>query len=130
MIHHVAKKKIPFVDKSGLKVKPEKPNGIKLEKFVFDVFEFAKYVTFAHIVILLTAQYFINICLIYSANRFSVLEVLREDYFSPLKNSDDSPKDNPTTARLSLFNLHQRWVLNAGGAFVDAEGNTLPLCSR
>lgn len=42
LCHHVAKKKIPFVNESGELVEPTQPNGVKLEKFVFDVFAFAK----------------------------------------------------------------------------------------
>lgn len=40
--HHIAKKKIPHVNTSGELVKPTTPNGMKLEKFVFDVFTFSR----------------------------------------------------------------------------------------
>ena len=39
---HVAKKKIPCLDASGALVAPEKPNGVKLEMFIFDSFPCAR----------------------------------------------------------------------------------------
>lgn len=42
LIHHVAKKKIAHVGSEGKVVTPAQPNGIKLEKFVFDVFQFTR----------------------------------------------------------------------------------------
>uniref|UniRef100_A0A1A9VF40 Translocon Sec61/SecY plug domain-containing protein n=1 Tax=Glossina austeni TaxID=7395 RepID=A0A1A9VF40_GLOAU len=86
---HVAKKKIPFVDNSGKRITPDKPNGIKIEKFVFDVFQFAE--------------------------NFVAMEVPRDEEFSALKNSDSAGKDCPSTARADLYRLHKKYIEAAGG---------------
>ncbi|XP_062581320.1 UDP-N-acetylhexosamine pyrophosphorylase-like isoform X2 [Saccostrea cucullata] len=106
MKHHVAKKKIPHVSDKDSKVtiKPDTPNGIKMEKFVFDVFHFA--------------------------TSFAVWEVIREDEFAPLKNADTADKDTPTTCRRALLNLHHRYLLAAGAQFVDKDGKVLPPSSE
>ncbi|KAM9841570.1 UDP-N-acetylhexosamine pyrophosphorylase-like protein 1 isoform 2-T3 [Aulostomus maculatus] len=96
---HVAIKKVPFLDSCGNQVKPSKPNGIKMEKFVFDVFPFSR--------------------------TFVVFEVLREEEFSPLKNADGAATDSPTTARNALLAQHCRWAAVAGASLLDKHGNVL-----
>ncbi|KAJ8704856.1 hypothetical protein PYW08_012176 [Mythimna loreyi] len=90
---HVAKKKIPYVDHEGIRQKPTEPNGIKMEKFIFDVFEFAE--------------------------NFICLEVAREVEFSALKNADAVKKDCPSTAREDLLRLHRKYIREAGGVVED-----------
>lgn len=51
--------------------------------------------------------------------QFAVLEVAREEEFSPLKNGRDSPTDSPDTAQRDLYNLHYNYILRAGGKFID-----------
>lgn len=95
--HHVARKKIPFVDtETGNTVKPEKPNGIKLEQFVFDVFPMLE------------------------LNKFACMEVKREDEFSPLKNGRGTGEDDPDTSKRDIMNQGQRWAEAAGATIVSA----------
>ncbi|MBN3319432.1 UAP1L protein, partial [Atractosteus spatula] len=101
---HVALKKVPCVDEEGNWVKPEKPNGIKMEKFVFDVFQFSR--------------------------DFVAFEVRREEEFSPLKNADTATKDTPATARRALLSQHYRWALAAGASLVDSQNRKLPPTPR
>lgn len=100
---HAAKKKIPYVDDDGNRCKPEKPNGIKIEKFVFDVFKFSK--------------------------NLMVWEGVREEDFSPLKNADSAGLDCPSTARNDVLKLHKKWLLNAGAKAVVGDVEVSPLVS-
>jgi len=94
--HHVAKKKIPYIDSEGALVKPDKPNGIKMEKFVFDVFRFAK--------------------------NFVVWECLRDEEFAPLKNAEGASDFSPSHCRKSLLALHQKWLRIAGAKLINGDG--------
>ncbi|XP_011403573.1 PREDICTED: UDP-N-acetylhexosamine pyrophosphorylase-like protein 1 [Amphimedon queenslandica] len=93
LVHHIAKKKIPYIDDTGMRVEPTSPNGIKMEKFVFDVFQFSE--------------------------KFSVFEVVRDEEFAPLKNGLDSPTDSPVTVRQALMNLHYKYIQRAGGTITS-----------
>jgi UDP-N-acetylglucosamine/UDP-N-acetylgalactosamine diphosphorylase len=96
--HHIAKKKIPYCDlSSGEQNKPEKPNGIKLEQFVFDIFP--------------------RIPL----DKFACMEVKREDEFSPLKNARGTGEDDPDTSKRDVFQQGRRWVEAAGATFVSED---------
>ncbi len=94
---HRADKKIPTVDANGQPVKPEKPNGIKFEMFVFDALPFA-------------------------ANPL-VIEALRADDFSPVKNAEGV--DSPKTSREDQIRQYVRWLREQGVA-VQTDPSGLP----
>lgn len=103
-VYHLARKAIPYADPdTGATVSKEvlagKGNtGIKLESFIFDVFP--------------------------AARAMAVLEISRDDEFSPVKNAPGSKEDSPDTARAMIAKLHTTWlqqagVTLAGGAVVE-----------
>lgn len=83
---HRAEKKVPYIDAGGVLVKPEKPNAIKLEQFVFDALPFA-----------------------YNA---IVYETDRREEFSPVKNAEGA--DSPESCREHQIARASRWLSNAG----------------
>ena len=98
--HHVAKKKIPCINEKGESMKPDKPNGIKLEQFVFDCFPFLE------------------------MKKFACMEVKREDEFSPLKNAKGTGEDDPDTSRNDILTQGRRFLENAGATVVSEGEDT------
>jgi UDP-N-acetylglucosamine/UDP-N-acetylgalactosamine diphosphorylase len=94
---HRADKKIPTVDAAGNPVKPDRPNGVKFELFVFDALPFARDPV--------------------------VIETLRADDFSPVKNA--TGVDSPATCRDDQLRQFARW-LRAHGAALPADATGLP----
>lgn len=94
---HRADKKVELIGDDGALVKPEKPNAVKLEMFVFDAVPLAK-----NPLVLLTP---------------------REEEFSPVKNAEGA--DSPATTRRDLVRRAARW-LEACGARVPRGGDGEP----
>jgi UDP-N-acetylglucosamine/UDP-N-acetylgalactosamine diphosphorylase len=86
LIWHRAEKKVPFVDEQGNPVKPETPNAIKLEQFVFDAIPLG-----SNAIVYTTA---------------------REEEFSPVKNAEGT--DSPATSRRDQVRRFARWLEAAG----------------
>jgi UDP-N-acetylglucosamine/UDP-N-acetylgalactosamine diphosphorylase len=94
---HRADKKIPCLDAAGRPVKPDKPNGVKFELFVFDALPFARNPV--------------------------VIETARADDFSPVKNAEGI--DSPATCRADQIRQAARW-LRAAGVGLPVDGQGLP----
>lgn len=83
---HKAVKKISTLDAAGNVCKPAQPNGVKFEMFVFDALPFAKNPV--------------------------VIETLREDEFSPIKNATGI--DSAETSKADQVRQWTRWLAAAG----------------
>lgn len=84
--YHFARKVVPFVDESGKLVRPEQPNAIKFERFVFDALPLAR--------------------------KAFIVETDRRQEFEPLKNAEG--ENSPATVRQALSDLYADWLRSAG----------------
>jgi hypothetical protein len=84
--YHRSKKKLSTIDAGGRPLQPEEPNGYKLERFVFDALA--------------------------ATDRACVVEALRRDEYSPVKNAEGS--ESPRTARRDLVARYRAWLEGAG----------------
>jgi UDP-N-acetylglucosamine/UDP-N-acetylgalactosamine diphosphorylase len=102
--YHIAKKKIKYTDlETGEQITPKSNSGMKLECFVFDVFPYAE--------------------------NMSVLEVERNEEFSPLKNAPGSAADCPETSRRDIISQHVRFIEKAGGKVIGEDIEISPRVS-
>jgi UDP-N-acetylglucosamine/UDP-N-acetylgalactosamine diphosphorylase len=84
--YHVAHKKIATIDADGDPILAVAPNAYKFELFMFDIFPLLPDIT--------------------------ALQAIREEEFAPVKNKEGT--DSPVTARNLLFELHRKWLVQAG----------------
>jgi UDP-N-acetylglucosamine/UDP-N-acetylgalactosamine diphosphorylase len=91
---HRADKKVPYVDEQGRAVKPDKPNAVKLEQFVFDAIPLAK--------------------------NAIVYETDRAEEFSPVKNAEGD--DSPATCKRDQVRRAVRWLKEAGVGVPEKAG--------
>lgn len=83
---HRAVKKIPHIDHQGNPVEPAKPNGVKLESFIFDALPVA--------------------------DESIILEIVREEQFAPVKNP--TGQDSVERTRRMMVERAARWLESAG----------------
>jgi UDP-N-acetylglucosamine/UDP-N-acetylgalactosamine diphosphorylase len=86
LLWHRAEKKVPYVDATRETIKPEKPNAVKLEQFVFDAIPLAKN------------------AIVYTTDR--------AEEFSPVKNAQGV--DSPDSCRRDQIRRAGRWLTMAG----------------
>ncbi|HYO08259.1 MAG TPA: UDPGP type 1 family protein [Tepidisphaeraceae bacterium] len=91
---HRAEKKVPYVDDAGNAVKPDKPNAVKLEQFVFDAIPLAQ--------------------------NAIVYETDRAEEFSPVKNAEGT--DSPASSRRDQVRRAARWLKSAGVDVATKDG--------
>lgn len=85
---HIANKRVSYVDPSGATVRPERPNAVKFERFIFDMMP--------------------------AAAKAIVMEVDPARHFGPLKNASGEPADTPETVKAQMVAEHARWLRLAG----------------
>ena len=85
---HIANKKVPFVNSAGETINPETPNAFKFERFVFDLMPLAE--------------------------NSLVVEVDRQQAFSPVKNAEGAATDTAATAKADMIRLNRGWLVEAG----------------
>jgi UDP-N-acetylglucosamine/UDP-N-acetylgalactosamine diphosphorylase len=92
--YHLATKKIAYLDPITLQtITPTCNNGVKLEMFIFDIFPLA--------------------------NKWAVLDVLREEEFAPVKNEPGNKVDSPDTAREMISNQSIKWLNKIGATIIN-----------
>jgi UDP-N-acetylglucosamine/UDP-N-acetylgalactosamine diphosphorylase len=83
---HKAIKKIPHIDAAGNPVNPDKPNGVKLETFVFDALPLAK--------------------------KSVILQTIRSEEFAPVKNA--TGVDSAEVTHQMMIDRAAAWLESAG----------------
>jgi UDP-N-acetylglucosamine/UDP-N-acetylgalactosamine diphosphorylase len=86
MPFHRAIKKVPYVDEAGRVVKPDEPNAVKFEQFIFDALP--------------------------HSGRCAIVETDRAGEFEPLKNA--TGPDSPATVHQRMSDQFGNWLEQAG----------------